>query len=403
MGIPKSRVCAVRVSGPLAPFVAGYRLRLAAAGYTPLTIVNRVREIAHWSRWLATEGLTAGDVRTARAIEFLALRRAAGDGKNCSLPGLMVMIVELRDQGVIGEEVIVAGPVSPSEALLESFERYLLSERGLAAFTAESYVARARRFLAGRDGNLTGISGRDVAAAVRAEATLVSVGATQLFVIALRAFLRFLAVEGHVGQDLAPAALSLVGRRYTPLPQGISPADARLLLASCDRGEPDGRRDYAVILLLLRLGLRSTEVAELCLNDIDWHAGEITIRGKGRSLDRLPLPGDVGEAIVAYLRDGRPTTGHRQVFLRVIAPAGPLGRGGISCIVRYAAGRAGLGPMGAHRLRHTVACDMVAAGVPLPQIGQVLRHKILDSTAVYARVDIETLRTLALPWPQRSS
>ena len=182
-------------------------------------------------------------------------------------------------------------------------------------------------------------------------------------------------------------------------PGGISPTDARALLRACDRRQAAGRRDYAVILTLLRLGLRVSEVASLTLDDIDWRAAELLVHGKGRRDERLPLPVDVGEAVVGYLQRGRPATTSRAVFVRRIAPIGPLGRGGVSFIVRYASVRTGLAPMGAHRLRQTLACQMVRAGVPLPEISQVLRHRSLGSTANYARVDVAALRGLARPWP----
>ena len=195
------------------------------------------------------------------------------------------------------------------------------------------------------------------------------------------------------------AALAVTGRRRSPLPKGISQASAGALLASADRRRPAGRRDYAVLVMLLRLGLRASEATALTLEDIDWRAGEITVHGKGRRDERLPLPADVGQAIAAYLPRGRPVTGRREVFLRTVAPAGPLTRGGISYIVRRACRRAGIPPIGAHRLRHTAACEMAEAGVPLTEIGQVLRHKSLASTANYARVSVTELRKLALPWP----
>jgi integrase len=151
--------------------------------------------------------------------------------------------------------------------------------------------------------------------------------------------------------------------------------------------------------VLLRLGLRAGEVAAIGLGDIDWRAGEVVVHGKGGQVDRLPLPADVGEAVASYLARGRPPCPHRAVFLRSAAPLEGLGRGGISLIVRRACKRAGVEPCGAHRLRHGLAGEMVAAGVPVPQIGAVLRHRSVISTANYARVDIERLRELALPWP----
>jgi len=180
---------------------------------------------------------------------------------------------------------------------------------------------------------------------------------------------------------------------------GISKTDAQALLGSCDRRSRLGRRDYAVIITLLRLGLRRAELAGLTLDDIDWRAGDLVVRGKGARVDRLPLPVDVGEAIAAYLQRGRPASGRRELFLRARAPFEPIAAGTIASTVRRACRRAGIAEIGSHRLRHTMACEMVAADVPLVRIGQVLRHASLQSTAIYARVDIERLRLLAAPWP----
>ena len=176
-------------------------------------------------------------------------------------------------------------------------------------------------------------------------------------------------------------------------------ASATAVLGSCDRRTAVGRRDYAVLVTLLRLGLRAGEVAGLVLEDIDWRAAQIVVHGKNRRVDRLPLPVDVGEAITGYLRRGRPATTGREVFVRALAPVTGLGRGAVSSIVRRACVRAGLPAVGAHRLRHTAACQMVDAGVPLTEIGQVLRHRSTSSTAIYARLDVEALRVLAQPWP----
>lgn len=226
-----------------------------------------------------------------------------------------------------------------------------------------------------------------------------SVSATQLFIAALRSFLRFCFVEGLVEIDLSQAALAMTGRRRTPLPQGITSADALALLGSCDRRTALGRRDYALIVTLLRLGLRRAEVAGLRLDDIDWRAGELVVRGKGARQDRLPLPADVGRAIASYLRRGRPVTDRREVFLRARAPFEPIAPGTVASSVRRACRRAGVAEVGSHRLRHTMACEMVAANVPLVEIAQVLRHHSLQSTAIYARVDVDQLRLLAAPWP----
>jgi len=243
------------------------------------------------------------------------------------------------------------------------------------------------------------LTSAEVTRCVQREAARVAVASTQYFVAGLRAFLRFCFIEGLVGSDLSAAALAVTGRRHSSLPKGISAADAAALLRSCDRRRGVGRRDYAILLVLLRLGLRASEAAGLSLDDIDWRTGQIVVHGKAHRQDRVPLPVEVGEAIAGYLRRGRPRSPYREVFLRAVAPIGPLERGGVSWIVRRACHRARIAEVGAHRLRHTLACDLVAAGAGLPEIGHLLRHRALTSTAIYARVQINGLRELALPWP----
>jgi site-specific recombinase XerD len=370
-------------------------------GYTPLTIVNELRQVAHLSRWMQERHLAVVDLTSERVELFLAPRRVERGNRACSRQGLVVLLEVLIGQGVLSDSSTVPLPVSVDEATLARFRSHLLVERGLAACTAAAYVDRAGRFLEalGIDDELVDLTAGDVTAAVRREAARVSIGSAQYFVAALRAFLRFCFLEGSVAADLSAAALALTGRRRSSLPRGISDTDAAALLRSCDRRRSDGRRDFAVLLVLLRLGLRAGEVAALALDDIDWRAGEVIVSGKGGRVDCLPMPADVGEAIVAYLRRGRPPTAHRELFLRVLAPTRPLTRGGVSFIVRRACRRARIAEVGAHRLRHTVACEMLAAGVPLSEIGAVLRHRSLGSTAAYARVDLDALRSVALPWP----
>ncbi len=398
MGRPASRVARVVVTGPLAPFAPVLKARLRDAGYTPLSTVVVMRLMAHLSRWLDASGVGVAGLGREQVERYLTARRAEGRTSGFSPRSVDPILAVLTDAGALAPEP-PAGPASEEERLLAAFERHLLGERALTGSTAAAYVAYARRFLAGRAGcGLGGLTTADVTGAVLAEAEAVSSGSAQYFVVALRAFLRFCFLEGLVEADLAGAALAVTGRRRFPLPRGISRADARALLAACDRRCRAGRRDYAVLMLLLRLGLRAGEAAALTLEDIDWRAGVITVHGKGRRDERLPLPADVGQAIAGYLARGR-VTGRREVFLRSVAPAGPLGRGGISCIVRRACRRAGIAEVGAHRLRHTAACEMAAAGAPLTEIGQVLRHQSLESTANYARVSVAELRKLARPWP----
>ncbi|WP_100221358.1 site-specific integrase [Candidatus Microthrix parvicella] len=401
MSIPTSRVSRVLIVGPLAPFAEQYRERLRERGYTLRTVVSLERQAAHLSRWLRAEGLgveTLSETTVDAFVSFLL----AGDGfspSRLSRPGLRCLLVLLRELGVVPAPVPL--PLSPVEVLMGSFERYLLSERGLVAGTVVGYVAAASWFVTGLgSGALGDVGAAEVTAAVLSRSGMVSVSGTQNFVSGLRAFLRFCFVEGHLEVDLSEAALPVTGRRHTSLPLGIPAGDAAALLGSCDRRTGLGRRDYALLIVMLRLGLRRSEVAGLRLDDIDWRSGVLVVAGKGDRRDRLPLPADVGDAIAGYLTRGRPATVHREVFIRAKAPFEPIADGTVASTVRRACRRAGVAEVGSHRLRHTMACDMVTALVPLAEIAQVLRHDSLQSTAIYARVDVETLRLLAQPWPE---
>ena len=391
-----------KIAGPLAPFADDYSVKLQARGYSARSVISESRHLERLSQWLEERRLGAADLDTELLEEFLGdLPRRRDGGRVCSRQALRQMLEVLKERG-IGQSPVKAATVSPSEALLADFERFLLRERAVAPSTASVYVARAQRFLdwCAPSGELAGLTASDVTGAVLRASASVSVSTTKLFVTALRSFLRFSFVEGLTPVELSPAALSVARRRRSSLPKGIDRKSADGLLRSCDRRRRKDRRDYAVLLVLLRLGLRAGEVARLRLDDIDWRAGEVVVRGKGRHEDRLPLPNDVGEAIVAYLQRGRPNAvGHREVFLRAVAPIGPLGTSGVGQIVRCACVRAGVPVIGPHRLRHTLACQMAEAGVALPAIAEALRHRAISSTSEYARVDITRLRTVAQPWP----
>jgi integrase/recombinase XerD len=248
--------------------------------------------------------------------------------------------------------------------------------------------------------DLAGITAADVTGFVLSSCPGRAVGSAKLIVCALRSLLRWLHLTGQMPTSLASAVPPVAGWRLSGMPKGLEAGELRGLLASCDRRTRTGRRDYAVMLLLSRLGLRAGEVAGLGLDDIDWRRGELTIRGKGNRAERLPLPADVGAAIAAYLRRGRPATADgRNVFVRVHAPHRALTTGGVTMIVFDTAQRAGLGKLHAHRLRHTAATAMLHAGSPLPEVGQVLRHRSMLTTAIYAKVDRNALAVLARPWP----
>lgn len=301
--------------------------------------------------------------------------------------------------------VTVPEPDDLVEKVLAGYRSYQLRERGLSVSTADCYERRARRFLADRaelDGlGLDQLTAAEVTGFLARECSLRGTGETQLLVAAMRSLLRYLHATGLISAPLAwavPAVANLKGRL---LPRSLGSAVVTALLASCDRRRTMGRRNYAILLLLARLGLRASEVAQACLDDINWRAGEIVIHGKGGREDVLPLPVDVGEALTSYLQRRPPAPDRcRTLFLTAITPVGPMSRYAISAVVRDACWRVGIQRCGAHRLRHTLASQMLAAGASLDEIGQVLRHRERRTTAVYARVDRATLRGLALPWPE---
>jgi site-specific recombinase XerD len=294
-------------------------------------------------------------------------------------------------------------PATPAGHLLERYRRYLIQERGLAASTVAAYSQVARLFLFNRspEGELAleRLNAAEVTDFVLAECRARKIGSAKYIVCGLRALLRYLYAEGHAESQLAAAVPSVAGWRLAGLPKALSSRDVALLLASCDRRTTVGRRDFAVLTLLVRFGLRAGEVAALALVDIDWRAGEVVILGKGRRQERLPLPIDVGEALVGWLRRGRPRCDSPKLFTRVRAPHRGLTNSGVSGIVRAAAARAGLAEVGAHRLRHTAATEMLRTGAGLSEVGQVLRHASTLTTSLYAKVDRQMLRTLAQPWP----
>ena len=392
-----------RIPGPLDRYLRGFGEELARLGYAPRGVQWQLQLAGHLNAWLAEAGRGSADLDAATAEEFLAARRALGYVHFLSAKALKPLLEYLRQAGAAPLPVTVAA-VTPADALLERFRSYLTSERGLTAGTAWNYVHLVRPFVAGRQGadgvDLAALTAGEVAEFVVAESRVRPAKGTQHLVSALRSLLGFAHVNGLIGVSLAEAVPSVASWRLAGLPRFLEPGQAGALLASCDTGTVNGRRDLAILTVLVRLGLRSGEVAGLALEDIDWRAGEIGIRGKGGRIEKLPLPADAGETLAAYLRDGRPPAAlDRSVFIRVKAPHRGLTSTGITQAVAAASKRAGLGTIYAHRLRHTAATGMLRAGASLAEVGQVLRHRRPDTTAIYAKVDTEALRALARPWP----
>jgi site-specific recombinase XerD len=392
----------IRVTGPLEPYVSGFVAELVERGYTPVSTGHQLRLMAHVSRWLASEGLEPDDLSPTRVEEFFAARRAAGY-VNYVTPGALVALLEhLRELGVVppaGEPAL-----SEVDELLGCYRAWLCSERGLAVVTTRNYADVVRPFLCSRldaagELDLRGLTSGDVLAFVVAECPHRRPGSAKLLVTALRSLLGYLHVEGVIARPLAPVVPSVAGWRLAGLPRGLGVEQVAALLDSCDLRTTVGVRDFAMLKLLVRLGMRRGEVAALALADVDWRAGEILVRGKGGQHERLPLPVDVGDALAGYLRRRPVSAEGRAVFVRVKAPHRALTPAGVSQVVLGAGHRAGLGRVNAHRLRHTTATELLRSGAPLVEIGQLLRHRSQQTTAIYAKVDRERLRALARRWP----
>ena len=393
----------VRATGPLASHVEGFCAALVRMGYTPRTARDHGYVLVHLSRWLAAERLQPSELTSSVVERFLGARRRAGYRRWRSARSLRPLLAYLGEvAGVPAWRPNVAeGPV---DRLLDSYGRYLRVERRLAPSTVRSNEDVARRFLS-RHGegdrlDLDGLTAAEVTAFVLAQARLRSVGSMKALVSPLRSLLRFLFVAGMTPRDLTAAVPGIANPRLGALPKALDAATVAALLVGCDRGTAVGRRDFAILTVLARLGLRAGEVAALRLDDIDWRAGELLVRGKGNRLDRLPLPADVGEAVVDYLRHGRPPSSCRAVFLRAVGPDAAMTGHSVVMVPRSASRRAGLPVIvGAHRLRHTAASDMLRHGGSLAEIAQVLRHHSESTTAIYAKLDRAALGLLVRPWP----
>jgi len=391
----------VRVSGPLAVHAAGFGEELMRRGYPPERAARHVQLLAGLSRWLEVEGVTEGGLSEERVADFLRARRAEGYAEVPTVRWVIMLLGYLPALSVVPTRP--PGASTGAEAVVEEYREWLIHERGLAATTVRGYVGSARSLLSHLerpDGlDLSRLTAGEVKAYVVGECRRRHVGSAKVLVTALRSLLRFLSLAGYCAHPLAGAvpAPSAMGGGF--LPRGLSLEVVAAVLASCDSSTAVGRRDFAILTVLSRLGLRAGEVAGLELEDVDWHHGELVVRGKGARRDRLPVPTDVGEAMVAYLADGRPRVECRAVFLRVHAPITAMTASNVTEIVRRACRRAGVPIVGAHRLRHTAATAMLQAGGSLAEVGQVLRQSRAATTAVYAKVDRAALRTLAQPWP----
>ena len=394
-----------RIFGPLEVHLGGVWSYLLAQGYTPLTSRNLLRLASHLSRWLVDAGLRLSELTREHSEAFFVERRQAGYRSYLTPRSLRPILQYLEAEGVLSLPKAVV-PRSAVDEFLDEYEHFLVKERGLKASTAGSYYRSfAHKFLSHRFDSkcleLSRLSANDITGFILRESETSSVGTTKLMVSVVRSLLRFLHVRGDLQSALVGAVPAVAGWRQAGVPKFISPRELRLLLKSCDRRTHVGRRNFAILLLLARLGLRSCEVAALELDDIDWRTGELVLHGKGNTDCRLPLPSDVGQAMAGYLQRGRPSSlsTARAIFLTCRAPYRRLTGHRVTSIVADASERAGLRRISGHRLRHTAATQMLRHGATLADIALVLRHRSVDTTAIYAKVDHSTLRELAQSWP----
>jgi integrase/recombinase XerD len=389
------------VVGPLELHTVGFAGELARQGYTVHTMRQQLGLVAHLSRWMTEQQVDVADLSPLLVEQYFRVRRERGYRNFRSPKALVSLLGYLRGLGVVSETSPQIAQ-TPSEILLQQFRAYLIGERGLGAASARGYVDLVAGFVErcvcdGED--LGALTAGEVTAFLVDQSRRLSPKTLQRSASALRALLRWWHVQGLTATALVEA-VPKVAHRDPGLPRRLRPEQVAAMLGSCDRSCPAGLRDFAMLTLLSRVGLRRGEVAGLRLDDIDWRSGEIAVTGKGRRRDRLPLPCDAGRAIVDYLQHGRPPDAlDRQLFVRIRAPHCGVGAGGVTQAVAAAARRAGLGTVYAHRLRHTAATSMLAAGASLTEIGQVLRHRGPLTTSIYAKVDTAGLRALARPWP----
>jgi site-specific recombinase XerD len=382
---------------------------LLGRGYTWGSAAHQVRVMAYASRWLQAHGLGPADLVPSAVVHLVAGRRADGYAQYRSSRAFAPMLEYLGGLGVLATEVPAATTVA--QRVVQRYLGYLVNERGLAAASLRSYGRVARRFLDDvgvsddivpqDDVVLAGVTAPAITGFLRRECDGRGHASGKATATALRSLLRFLYLHGHTTMPLAPVVASAASWRLAGLPEALNAWQIAELLQGCDQRTVAGRRDIAILSALVRLGLWAGELAALDLADIDWRAGEMVVSGKSHRRDRLPLPVDVGQVVADWLRHDRPPElTCSAVFVRLRAPHVGLAATGVSAVVRRACRRAGIPVVGAHRLRHAAATQMLRGGAPLSEIGQVLRHRKAATTAIYAKVDVAALSVLACPWPE---
>lgn len=392
--------------GPLATHIVAFAQSMSERGYGLWSLKYQVRIAACFCRWLVQKKIGVRRICSEHPALYLRYRYRHQRPHREDSAALRHLIEFLRVEGVIPREKRSTRRPTPVERCAQSYEQYLREACALAEATITNYLPFIDDFLKDRFGDgrvtLSRLCAGDVVKFVQRQAPRLHLKRAKLMTTALRSFLRYAGYCGNITLDLAAAVPVVANWSMTSIPRAITVEHVRQLLISIDRHTTIGRRDYAILLLLARLGLRSGEVTSLELDDIDWNAGQFSVRGKGGQRNDLPLTAEVGEAIAAYLREGRPQSTSRRVFLRAKAPIhGFIGASGVGSVVRHALERAGITSptKGAHQFRHGLATEMLRQGATLGEIGELLGHRHPQTTKIYTKVDLSALRTLALPWP----
>jgi site-specific recombinase XerD len=387
-------------AGVLAPHVAAFAKKLLELGYASVTRVAKLRLVAGFGRWLERRKLLASDVDGKIVGKYLERCRGRGDPR--TLDDLLEL---LRERGAAPRPRRESAETQPQRFERE-FGQYLTVERGLSQASLKNSLPFVRSFLVQRFGSrpvvMEDVRAPDVTRFLLRKLHTVGPSRAKLMVGALRSFFRFLRWRGDIDVDLASSVPKVADWRLSALPKSLQADEVERLIRSCHRETVTGQRDYTLLLLLARLGLRAGEVVAMTLDDIDWDAGQLRVRGKGGREDRLPIPRDIGQAMATYLRQGRPQCSTRRFFVRLRAPRRGFASSVAVCtIVRRALQRAGIASpsKGAHLLRHSLATEMLRKGGSLAEIGEILRHRSVDTTNLYAKVDLVALRALAQPWP----
>lgn len=392
-------------TGPLAIHLDVFAAHLESLGFCRRYIGGQLRVVANFSRWLRIRKISTRKLRNKHIVDFLSAEnqsKAISGGKYAALNRLITF---LHDRDICVRPVLKKKQTQ-TQIIVEDFGQYLVDERYLSPKTRIQYCPIITRFLTKRfklrTTDLAQISAADIIDFIRREADQCSIARAKVATNAMRAFIRYGIHRCGVAPNLSGATPSVASWSMTDIPKAISPTDVQAILSACSRNTPIGQRDYAILLLLARLGLRAGEIVALTLDNIDWGAGSIFVVGKFGKSTVLPLPEDVGEAISNYLLHGRPCVQDRTLFLRSIAPIRPLGaQQTIATVVNAAIKRAGVSPptRGAHQFRHALATDLLTQGASLAEIGRILRHQHSKTTNIYTKVDIKALRELSIPWP----